>query len=170
MYAKSVDKLTNVSYIYSVVINFLFVFLVFIVSQFLGLYNKYLVSKRLYGSAVGDWWLFRPEDDSQKGNIIMEQKIVILSADTWKMVDEKTGDTRTGCTIFYVPDLAPICNESGKSYGYKPVKETMPYEFIDKIVAAGGCPCEAKVSFVIRMVGGNQVLKINTCEINKASK
>lgn len=95
----------------------------------------------------------------------MEQNIVILSADTWQMADEKTGELRKGCSIHYIPSLVKCCNEEGKSYGYKPVKESLPIEFIHQIEAAGGCPCDAKVTFVIRMQSGNQVLKIGQCEI-----
>lgn len=97
----------------------------------------------------------------------MKSEIYILSADTWNMVDEKTGDLRTGCTIFYVPSLDKVCNEVNKSYGYKPVKESLPEDFIQKIVAAGGCPCVAEATFVIRLVSGKQVLKISECSIKK---
>ena len=93
----------------------------------------------------------------------MKSKILILSADTWKMVDEKTGEIRTGCTINYIPSLDKVCNDTAKSYGYKPVKESLPEEFIDKIAAVGGCPCDAEATFVIRMVSGKQVLKISEC-------
>lgn len=95
----------------------------------------------------------------------MEQNILILSADSWQMTDEKTGELRTGCSIQYIPGLEKVCNETNKSYGYKPVKESLPQEFIHQVAAAGGCPCDAKVTFVIRMQSGKQVLKINTCEI-----
>lgn len=95
----------------------------------------------------------------------MEQNIVILSADTWQIVDEKTGEVRKGCSIHHIPSLQKVCNESGKSYGYKPAKESLPYEFIHQIEAAGGCPCDAKATFVIRMQSGSQVLRISQCEV-----
>lgn len=95
----------------------------------------------------------------------MEQNIIILSADCWKMTDEKTGEIREGCSIHYIPSLEKCCNEEGKSYGYKPVKESLPVEFINQIKAVGGCPCDAKASFVIRLMSGNQVLKIGQCEV-----
>ena len=95
----------------------------------------------------------------------MKSKILILSADVWSMTDEKTGELRTGCSINYVPSLDRVCNEDKKSYGYKPIKESLPVEFIDKIAAVGGCPCDAEVTFVIRMVSGKQVLKINECVV-----
>lgn len=97
----------------------------------------------------------------------MKSNIIILSADTWKMVDEKTGDVKTGCTINYIPTLEKICNEENKSYGYKPVKESLPEDFIHKIAAVGGCPCDAEASFVIRLVSGKQVLKISECIVKK---
>ena len=107
------------------------------------------------------------DDDSQKGINVMEQNIVILSADLWSMVDEKTGEQRTGTSIFYVPNLDKVTNETGKSYGYKPVKESLPAEFIKEIAAAGGCPIDAKVTFQIRMQSGKQVLKIASCQLKK---
>ena len=94
----------------------------------------------------------------------MEQQIIILSADAYNMKLED-GTTKSGCSVHYIPSLNPCCNDTGKSYGYKPVKESLPYEFIDKIAAVGGCPCTAKVSFVIRMISNKQVLKINECNI-----
>ena len=97
----------------------------------------------------------------------MKSNILILSADTWKMVDEKSGEVRTGCSITYIPSLNKVCNEENKSYGYKPVKESLPEEFINDIAAAGGCPCSAKATFVIRMSSGKQVLKIGECVIKK---
>jgi len=94
----------------------------------------------------------------------MEQEIIILSADAYNMkLDD--GTTKTGTSINYIQGLTPVCNETEKSYGYKPVKESLPYEFISNIAMHGGCPCRAKVSLVIRMVGGKQVLKIGSCEI-----
>lgn len=97
----------------------------------------------------------------------MKSNILILSADTWKMVDENTGEVRTGCTINYVPSLDKVCNTEGKSYGYKPVKESLPEEFINEIAASGGCPCNAEATFVIRLISGKQVLKIGECIIKK---
>ena len=93
----------------------------------------------------------------------MEQKIIILSADAWQMADEKTGEVREGCSIQYIPSLERICNETNKSYGYKPVKESLPKDFINKIAEYGGCPCDATVTFVIRQQGGKQMLKIGDC-------
>lgn len=94
----------------------------------------------------------------------MEQEIIILSADAYNMKLED-GTERTGTSIFYVNGLEPVTNESGRSYGYKPVKESLPYEFIQDIISAGGCPVKAKVTFQIRPVSGKQVLKISTCKL-----
>lgn len=100
---------------------------------------------------------------------IMEQEIFILSADYYNMkLDD--GSHKEGTSIFYVSGIEPIVNETARSYGYKPVKESMPAEFIDEIAAAGGCPIKAKATFVIRMVGGKQVLKISSCSFQKSGK
>lgn len=98
----------------------------------------------------------------------MKQRIIILSADAWTMVDEKTGEVRKGTSIHYVPALEPICNETDKSYGYKPVKESLEYDFIHQIAEVGGCPCNADVTFVIRQQGGKQLLKIGECVLAKS--
>ena len=97
----------------------------------------------------------------------MEQDIIILSADSWALTDEATAEVKKGCAIWYIPGLAPVTNETGKSYGYKPIKESLPVEFIKEIEAAGGCPCNAKVKLVVRMISGKQVLKISECIVQK---
>lgn len=99
----------------------------------------------------------------------MEQDIIILSADYYNMKLED-GSHREGTSIFYVGGIEPVVNETGRSYGYKPVKESMPAEFINEIAQAGGCPIKARATFVIRMAGGKQVLKIASCNFQKAGK
>lgn len=89
----------------------------------------------------------------------MEQKVIIVSADTWKMVNEQTGDINSGCTIWYLPidELKPIVN-SASSLGVKPVKATMPIEFID-VIKPHGVPCKAVAHYVLRNSNGKQILK-----------
>ncbi len=99
----------------------------------------------------------------------MEQEIIILSADYYNMQLED-GSHREGTSINYVSGIEPIVNETGRSYGYKPVKESMPAEFINEIAAVGGCPVKAKATFVIRMSGGKQVLKISSCKFQNSTK
>ncbi len=94
----------------------------------------------------------------------MEQEVIILSADAYNMKLED-GTEKTGTSIHYIAGLEQCCNDTGKSYGYKPVKESLEYDFINQIAQAGGCPIKAKVSFVIRMSGGKQLLKIGKCEL-----
>lgn len=89
----------------------------------------------------------------------MEQKVIILSADAWSMVDENTGALREGVTVFYYPgeSLNPVKN-SDTSYGNKPLKVTMDKDFINTITSIGGCPCVAIAHNVIRNKGGQQVI------------
>jgi len=99
----------------------------------------------------------------------MEQEIIILSANAYSM-ELENGETKKGTSIFYIQGLEPKCNDTGKSYGYTPVKESLPYDFINDVMAVGGCPCSATVSFVLRVVGGKQLLKIGTIELSKGVK
>lgn len=89
----------------------------------------------------------------------MEQNVIILSADSWSMTDDATGKVLSGVTVFYYPnkDLSQLKN-SDTSFGCKPLKVTMPSEFISEIAAVGGCPVSAVANIVIRNKGGQQVL------------
>lgn len=91
----------------------------------------------------------------------MEQEVIILSADAWSMVDEKTGELRSGVSCFYIPvkDLKPLKN-SDTSFGVKPLKASMPPEFIKEIEGTG-CPVQAKALYVMRVSNGQQVLKVD---------
>lgn len=97
----------------------------------------------------------------------MEQKVIIVSADTWTMEDEKTGKINTGCTVWYLPidELKPIVN-SDSSLGCKPCKASMPFEFID-IIKNYGAPCKATAHFVMRLSNGQQILKVDNFTFNK---
>lgn len=48
---------------------------------------------------------------------------LILSADLWKMTDEKTGEIREGATVFGCQQYR---EDSDQSIGYKPVKFSAP--------------------------------------------
>ena len=105
------------------------------------------------------WWRFVPDDDSQKGLNFMEQKVIILSANAWSITDDSGKVTNEGVTVFYLPasDLNPV-KHSDTSFGYVPLKVTMPLEFIDVIDKQGGCPAVAIAHNVIKTKSGQQVI------------
>lgn len=91
---------------------------------------------------------------------MFKQRVVLLSADTWELTKED-GKILNGCTIFYYPNenFDKIINDSTSS-GMKPCKETMPYEFIERVNKNGGCPCIVELRQVMRNRNGKQFLAI----------
>jgi len=49
----------------------------------------------------------------------MSEKVVVLSADSWGMTDEKTGQVLAGVSVWYVNDYR---EDSAESIGFKPTK------------------------------------------------
>ena len=90
----------------------------------------------------------------------MEQKIIILSASSYRMTGDD-GKPKEGCTVWYLPsdNIKPVIN--GNSAGYAPCKASMPYEFIDVIREKGGCPIASTALYVMRVSGGKQVLAVD---------
>jgi len=73
----------------------------------------------------------------------MKQTCLVLSASTYKITDEKTGETNEGLTVFYLPtdNLEPQVDELATSrgqlgYGIQPSKVTFPIDKKIKIVNA----------------------------------
>lgn len=52
----------------------------------------------------------------------MSERCLILSADAWRMTDEKTGEVMVGHSVWYVTDYR---QDSEGQYGFKPVKVTV---------------------------------------------
>lgn len=57
--------------------------------------------------------------------------ILLLSANRWDFVDEKTGENRTGTTV-HVVNMTSQQN-TNEMVGNKPTKFTLDYSFIEKI-------------------------------------
>jgi hypothetical protein len=75
----------------------------------------------------------------------MKQTCLVLSASTYKITDEKTGETNSGLTVFYLPtdSLSPTEDATAKergqiAHGIQPSKVSMPYSAQSKVVAAPG--------------------------------
>lgn len=73
----------------------------------------------------------------------MKQKCLVLSASTYQITDEKTGEIKSGLTIFYItiddlsPKDDPMARERGQiSLGLQPSKESLPITKREKIVTA----------------------------------
>lgn len=95
----------------------------------------------------------------------MEEEILLLSADTWEMVDENTGERRNGTSCFYIAasGIEPKVN-TDTSLGYKPLKASMPLDFFKTVLANGGCPCKAKAHYIMKVSNGQQILKVDSIE------
>lgn len=55
----------------------------------------------------------------------MAEKALVLSADSWEMADEKTGELRMGWSLWYVNSYR---EDSAKSIGFKPSKVSITNE------------------------------------------
>lgn len=67
----------------------------------------------------------------------MKQKIILLFANPWNMVDEETGEAREGVSCYYYVnwELSSERNKDG-SFGSQPAKSSAPYDVLDKIKSA----------------------------------
>lgn len=64
------------------------------------------------------------------------ETVLIISADKWNMVDEKTGEKRSGLTIQYINDYR---EDTESALGFKPIKAPASVEVFDAI-KKGGAP------------------------------
>lgn len=60
----------------------------------------------------------------------MAEKALVLSADKWSMPDEKTGEIRTGFSVWYVNDYR---DDLPESIGYKPTKISTTPEMFESL-------------------------------------
>lgn len=96
----------------------------------------------------------------------MEQKIIILSAKAWEMTDEKSGITRKGTTVWYIPESEQAVNADG-SCGVAPVKEIMDYDFVEQVKAVGGAPVHCNATMRFGSSGNQQVIKVVSVKFTK---
>jgi hypothetical protein len=73
----------------------------------------------------------------------MKQICLVLSASTYKIEDEKTGEINSGLTVFYVPteSLSPEEDLSARerghiAHGMQPSKVSLPIAAREKVVTA----------------------------------
>lgn len=58
------------------------------------------------------------------------ERALILSADAWDMPDEKTGEIRSGVSVWYVNDYR---EDTKTSIGFKPTKVSAAPEILDQL-------------------------------------
>ena len=93
----------------------------------------------------------------------MKSKIIVLYARPWAMVDEATGESRSGVSIQYVmtDSLAPAVETDDKgnevSKGVQVVKESITVECAAGIVEAPGY---YEAEFTMKAQGGKNVLHV----------
>ena len=96
----------------------------------------------------------------------MEQDVIILSGSQWDMLDEQTGVHRRGTTIWYVPaDMNPIISSDGTATGNIPAKASVEYDFLKEIIASGGAPVLARITFVMRTRANKPTLEVANVNI-----
>ena len=98
----------------------------------------------------------------------MEEKVMILSADGWSLVDENTGEVKSGTSCWYYAGdtFSPVVN-SEKSLGKKPLKASMPAEFIEELKKVG-VPCVALAKYRLQNSQGRQILVVENFELTKS--
>lgn len=70
----------------------------------------------------------------------MKQRCLVLSASTYKITDEKTGEVNSGLTVFYLPtdNLSPEDDEAARgrgqiALGIQPSKANLPLDKQTKV-------------------------------------
>lgn len=96
----------------------------------------------------------------------MAEVALVLSCDAWDMADEKTGEMRSGWSIWYVNDYR---EDSQTSFGYKPTKVSATPE-MGKVFASYNLPalCEldygsrpgAQNKATLTVIGAKQVKSV----------
>lgn len=94
----------------------------------------------------------------QKG-YFMKQKIIILFAKPWSIVDESTKEKKEGCSLHYITtdSLAPYTSDDGSSYGFQPAKQSVSLETAGKLQAVPGL---YDATFEIAQSQGKVILKV----------
>ncbi|ERI73723.1 hypothetical protein CLOSYM_04632 [[Clostridium] symbiosum ATCC 14940] len=103
----------------------------------------------------------------RKRGYIMKQQIILLYAGQYQIVEEKTGEIKSGVTMNYYfnVDLVAEDNTNG-SKGTRPAKSSADYDLMNKVVKAPGL-YDAEFSMNIGS-DGKPVLKI--CDLDFISE
>lgn len=86
----------------------------------------------------------------------MAETVVILSADSWGMTDEKTGQVLAGVSVWYVNDYR---EDSAESFGLKPTKISCSPE-VFAALKANKLPGRFELEFGAKPGAGNKATLI----------
>lgn len=91
-------------------------------------------------------------------------KILLLSIDGYSMVDEQTGEVRTGTSCWYLNDYR---EDLPNSLGNKPTKISGSEDLLNSVRSSGiQLPAYAELSFVTRPgAGGKAALTLSGVEV-----
>lgn len=64
----------------------------------------------------------------------MAEKALVLSADSWEMPDERTGEIRKGLSVWFVNDYR---EDTPLAIGYKPTKVSADVAVLEQLRTAG---------------------------------
>lgn len=89
----------------------------------------------------------------------MNQRGIVIYANAWSFIDDKSGETKEGITIEYLmsDSMKPVRNEDG-SRGFKLCKQSVSLDRIDSIKEVPGV---YDMSFVLKSVRGKPELKLD---------
>lgn len=79
----------------------------------------------------------------------MFDKAIVLSADAWEMLDEKTKKPVKGISVWYINDYR---DDSETSFGLKPSKVTVPFDWLSSF-RKGPLPALFEMGFSSRPLG-----------------
>lgn len=93
----------------------------------------------------------------------MEVNVIVLGARPWNLVDEKTGQSRTGVSLHYLTtdNLLPYTAEDGTQYGYTPCKQSISVEEAANLKSVPGI---YKARMEMRASKGQNILAIAALE------
>ena len=82
----------------------------------------------------------------------MSERVLVLSADAWSLTDEKTGEVRSGFSVWYVNDYR---EDTETQIGMKPTKITATEEIL-KVLKSGTLPALFDLDFASRPGAGGK--------------
>lgn len=93
-------------------------------------------------------------------------KAIILNEFQWKLVDDRTGQERSGISFYYIlsDSLKPVTNSNG-SLGYSVAKASVPIDLAPKFIAVPGI---YDIDLQAAISGGKPYLKVASVDFVKS--
>lgn len=97
----------------------------------------------------------------------MKQKIIVLAAKGWSLVDEKTKEQREGVSLHYLltDNLKPFADSASGTEGYIPVKQSIT---IEKAKSLNNVPGIYEGEFELRSSAGKTILALSDLKFIKS--